>query len=118
MRFPAKGVQSIPRSRSQARRAAGGRGQPGRFSYDTTATHATLAPFSTFSALFALMAPSVASPRGQGVTAVHEGPDDLDAPDPGRIHAVRVVAQHHQVGAHARREGSRRLLPAAGMGAA
>lgn len=108
----------MPRSRSQARRAAGGRGQPGRFSYDTTATHAALDPFSAFSALSARMAPSVASPRGQGVTAVHEGPDDLDVPDPGGVHAVRVVAQHHQVGAHARREGARRLLPAAGVGAA
>lgn len=92
----------MPRSRSQARRADGGRGQPGRFSYDTAVTHAASAPLAVFSVLSPGMASSVASALGAGVPAVHVGPDDLDVPDPGGVHAVRVVAQHHQVGTHPR----------------
>ncbi len=35
------GIQSIPRSRSQARTAARGSGRPRTFSYEATVTHST-----------------------------------------------------------------------------
>jgi hypothetical protein len=40
---PSKGIQSIPRSRSQPRSTAGGRGPPDTFSHPTTGTQADCA---------------------------------------------------------------------------